>query len=99
MIVCYIALCCIISALHHNNCMFVAHHIQTIERQFCKKLAQLPAPDRHANLGDLIPRIRKLGNSNFTQQILIKKEQICDYLILAEGKDMDYLCMSLAAQM
>lgn len=74
------------SALHHNNCMFVAHNIQTIEKQFCKKLAQCPLPDRHAKLSDLVPRVRKLGNGNFTQHIIHKKEQICDYLILAEGQ-------------
>ena len=72
-------------ALHHNNCMYVAHNIQTIEKQFCKKLAQCPLPDRHAKLSDLVPRVRKLGNGNFTQHIVLKKEQICDYLILAEG--------------
>ena len=65
--------------------MYVAHNIQTIEKQFCKKLAQCPLPDRHAKLSDLVPRVRKLGNGNFTQHIVLKKEQICDYLILAEG--------------
>lgn len=65
--------------------MFVAHHIQTLERQLCRKLAQHAEPDRHARLSELVPRVRKLGNGNFTQHIVLKKEQICDYLILAEG--------------
>ena len=66
--------------------MFVAHHIQTMDRHFRKKMALSANPSRHANLGELVPRVRKLGNDNFTQHIILKKEQLCDHLVAAEGK-------------
>ena len=70
--------------------MFVAHHLVALEKQFNKRLhhskADMTAVKRLAKFGEMIPHIRKLGNDNFTQHIIIKKRHLCDYLLCADGE-------------
>ncbi|CAH2320138.1 centromere kinetochore zw10 homolog [Pelobates cultripes] len=51
-----------LSAIHHNNCMFIAHHLLTLGHQFRYHLPT-PISDGAATFVDLVPGFRKLGNS------------------------------------
>ena len=76
------------SALHHNNCMFVAHHLMTLDKTFRNKLSASSHPAaRDASLDDLVPKVRRLGNDSFSEHIDIKKEQLCDHLCVASGNE------------
>jgi hypothetical protein len=78
----------VISALHHNNCMFVAHHLMTLDKTFRNKLVASSHPAaKEATLDDLVPKVRRLGNDSFSEHIDIKKEQLCDHLCMASGND------------
>ena len=70
--------------------MFVAHHLVALDKQFQQRLQKSKVDAmvfrRLAQLGDMVPRIRKIGNDNFTQHIVIKKQHLCDYLMMADGK-------------
>ena len=80
--------CVIFAALHHNNCMFIAHHIQTMDRKFKKKVGQLldGPPLKCASMVELVPRIRKLGNDNFTTHIVLRKQDLLECLAIARGE-------------
>ena len=67
--------------------MFVAHHIHIFDRQFRSKMAVRGGDvmSKHAKLCDLVPKVRRLGNDNFTNHIVYKKQQLCDQLAIAEG--------------
>ena len=70
--------------------MFIAHHIVIIDRKFQKKTNapfELPTSDKRAELGELVPIVRKLGNDNFTHHIVVKNAQIKEQLGLAEGEE------------
>lgn len=84
------------SALHHNNCMFVAHHLITIEKVFRRDLLPLPSSASSSNqtieeaqtksqLGVLVSRIRRLGNEGFGEHVELKQKEMCDNLNDANG--------------
>ena len=75
-----------ILALHHNNCMFLAHHLITVDKVFANKIAGI-TPSRESRLSDLVSQVRQLGNQDFTDHISVKKQQLCDHLNGAEGKN------------
>lgn len=76
-----------ISALHHNNCMFVAHHLITVDKTFRTKLASDAGivPAEAPNMADLVPKVRKLGNESFTKHMAMKKDRLRDYLQDTQG--------------
>lgn len=49
--------------------------------------ASLPAAGREPKLAELVPKIRRLGNEGFTEHIQNKREELCRYLVDAEGID------------
>ncbi len=70
--------------------MFVANHLMTVDKVFGSKLAQANfPPEKLANLSELVPRIRRLGNEDFSEHISTKKQQLCDHLCEAEGERVD----------
>lgn len=75
-------------ALHHNNCMFVAHHLITVEKTFRKKVQSDAGivPAEAPNMADLVPKVRKLGNESFTKHMNIKKQNLSQYLTDANGE-------------
>ena len=75
-----------ISALHYNNCMFIAHHLMTLGHQFSKKLPS------HINstFVDLVPKIRRLGSESFIRQLSKQKAQMSEYLKAANGGEFAY---------
>ncbi|KAM3830417.1 centromere/kinetochore protein zw10 homolog isoform 2-T2 [Vipera latastei] len=47
-----------LAAIHHNNCMYIAHHLLTMGHQFRSRLS-----DGTATFVDLVPGFRKLGSA------------------------------------
>ncbi|KAK7505508.1 hypothetical protein BaRGS_00003253 [Batillaria attramentaria] len=70
-----------LTALHHNNCMYLAHHLLTLGHQFRNSLPK----DISATFVDLIPEIRSLGTSSFLDQMNTQKAIIEQYLHGAGG--------------
>uniref|UniRef100_A0A0B7BFU7 Centromere/kinetochore protein zw10 homolog n=1 Tax=Arion vulgaris TaxID=1028688 RepID=A0A0B7BFU7_9EUPU len=70
-----------IAALHHNNCMFIAHHLLTLSHQFAPKL---PSPDNKTFV-DLIEKIRRSGVEVFLAQLNRQRSLLLEYLGGADG--------------
>ncbi|KAM9299225.1 centromere/kinetochore protein zw10 homolog [Gastrophryne carolinensis] len=68
-----------LSAIHHNNCMYIAHHLLTLGHQF---RYHLPAPlsDGAATFVDMVPGFRRLGTEAFLAQMRTQKEELLDRL-------------------
>lgn len=58
-----------LSALHHNNCMYIAHHLLTLGHQFRSKLPE-PLNQSVASFVDLVPTIRNMGEKCFLEQLV-----------------------------
>ncbi|BFZ06795.1 hypothetical protein BsWGS_09834 [Bradybaena similaris] len=70
-----------IAALHHNNCMFIAHHLLTLGHQFGPKL---PLPENKTFV-DLIYKIRQSGVEVFLCQVNRQRGLLLEYLNGADG--------------
>ncbi|CAN2388266.1 Centromere kinetochore protein zw10 homolog [Pristimantis euphronides] len=68
-----------LSAIHHNNCMYIAHHLITLGHQFRYRL---PAPlsDGAATFVDMVPGFRRLGTEAFLAQMRLQKGELLDRL-------------------
>ncbi|KAH0623348.1 hypothetical protein JD844_031587, partial [Phrynosoma platyrhinos] len=80
-----------LAAIHHNNCMYIAHHLLTLGHQFQGHLN-----DRTATFVDLVPGFRKLesekdhegqphvslssGTECFVAQMRVQKEELLERL-------------------
>lgn len=69
------------TALHYNNCMYIAHNLMILGHQFNKKLPQ----NINATFVDMVPTIRRLGTESFLQQLSKQKAQLSEYLAIANG--------------
>lgn len=58
-----------LSALYHNNCMYIAHHLLTLGHQFRPKLPE-PLNQSVASFVDLVPTIRQMGEKCFLEQLV-----------------------------
>ena len=58
-----------LAALHHNNCMYIAHHLLTLGHQFRPKLPE-PLNQGVASFVDLVPVIRQMGEKCFLEQLV-----------------------------
>ncbi|CAG5132537.1 unnamed protein product [Candidula unifasciata] len=88
-----------VAALHHNNCMFIAHHLLTLGHQFAPKL---PLPDNKTYV-DLIQKIRHSGVQVFVFQVNQQHDLLLQYLDGAEGfasvdKDMNFAVANKAVK-
>jgi len=72
-----------LSALHHNNCMYIAHHLLTLGHQFRSKLPE-PLNQGVASFVDLVPVIRQMGEKCFLDQL---KKQQSNLLELVKNTD------------
>uniref|UniRef100_A0A8C6XKL8 Centromere/kinetochore protein zw10 homolog n=1 Tax=Naja naja TaxID=35670 RepID=A0A8C6XKL8_NAJNA len=64
-----------LAAIHHNNCMYIAHHLLTLGHQFRSQLS-----DGTATFIDLVPGFRKLGTKCFLTQMRVQKEELLERL-------------------
>ncbi|XP_033112158.1 centromere/kinetochore protein zw10 homolog [Anneissia japonica] len=75
-----------LSALHHNNCMYIAHHLLTLGHQYRD---QLPPPlcQGSATFVDEIPQFRHLATDCFMEQMRTQRNQVIEYLNGAGNMD------------
>uniref|UniRef100_A0A4W4EAC3 Zw10 kinetochore protein n=1 Tax=Electrophorus electricus TaxID=8005 RepID=A0A4W4EAC3_ELEEL len=71
-----------LAAIHHNNCMFLAHHLLTLGHQF---RPHLPLKDGVAYFVDLVPGFRKLGAQCFVAQMNVQKAEMLERLCTARN--------------
>ncbi|XP_042332095.1 centromere/kinetochore protein zw10 homolog [Sceloporus undulatus] len=69
-----------LAAIHHNNCMYIAHHLLTLGHQFRGHLN-----DMTATFVDLVPGFRKLGMECFVAQMRVQKEELLERLSSARS--------------
>ncbi|KAG8569204.1 hypothetical protein GDO81_014295 [Engystomops pustulosus] len=68
-----------LSAIHHNNCMYIAHHLLTLGHQFRYHLPT-PLSDGAATFVDMVPGFRRLGTETFLAQMRLQKGELLDRL-------------------
>src|SRR6218665_1859 len=77
--------CMLFLAVHHNDCMYIAHHLTLLGHQY---RPLLPEPLCHgaATFVDLVPVFRRLGAKSFMEQLAQQKIEILDCLSVAHGE-------------
>lgn len=73
-----------LSALHHNNCMYIAHHLLTLGHQFRSKLPE-PLNQSVATFVDLVPTIRHMGEKCFLEQLRKQRSSLLEVLQSTKG--------------
>ncbi|NP_001116261.1 centromere/kinetochore protein zw10 homolog [Xenopus tropicalis] len=68
-----------LSAIHHNNCMYIAHHLLTLGHQFRYHLPS-PLSDGAATFVDMVPGFRRLGTESFLAQMRSQKADLLERL-------------------
>ncbi|XP_032228781.2 centromere/kinetochore protein zw10 homolog [Nematostella vectensis] len=73
-----------LSALHHNNCMYISHLLMTAGHQFS---AQLPEPLGVGTVTfmDLVPTVREIGEKCLFEQLKRQRSQLLSTIRAAEG--------------
>lgn len=82
LIKCYTTL---ISALHHNNCMYLAHHLLTLGHQYRARLPEC-LNQGAAKFVETVPRLRQLGTECLMQMMVKQRDQLEESLMSANGK-------------
>ena len=73
-----------LTALHHNNCMYVAHHLLVLKHQFNAKLPEALRVDA-ADFVDMVPGVRRTGTDCFLKTMTAQKNQLIEYLAAVNG--------------
>uniref|UniRef100_A0A8B9I7J3 Centromere/kinetochore protein zw10 homolog n=1 Tax=Anser brachyrhynchus TaxID=132585 RepID=A0A8B9I7J3_9AVES len=73
-----------LAAIHHNNCMYIAHHLLTMGHQFRYRLTNILC-DGAATFVDLVPGFRRLGMECFLAQMRVQKGEILERLSSARN--------------
>ncbi|NWV01790.1 ZW10 protein, partial [Upupa epops] len=73
-----------LAAIHHNNCMFIAHHLLTLGHQFRYRLSGILC-NGAATFVDLVPGFRRLGMECFLAQMRVQKGEILERLSSARN--------------
>ncbi|XP_076969007.1 centromere/kinetochore protein zw10 homolog [Tamandua tetradactyla] len=68
-----------LAAIHHNNCMYIAHHLLTLGHQFKSRLAPILC-DGTTTFVDLVPGFRRLGTECFLAQMRAQKGELLERL-------------------
>ncbi|XP_048471545.1 centromere/kinetochore protein zw10 homolog [Rhincodon typus] len=68
-----------LAAIHHNNCMYIAHHLITLGHQF---QCNLPSPlcNGAATFVDFVPSFRRLGTECFLVQLRSQRDELLERL-------------------
>ncbi|XP_068023838.1 centromere/kinetochore protein zw10 homolog isoform X2 [Melanerpes formicivorus] len=89
-----------LAAIHHNNCMYLAHHLLTLGHQFSYHLTNILC-DGAATFVDLVPGFRRLGMECFLAQMRVQKGEILERLSSARNfsnlDDEDNFCAATKA--
>ncbi|XP_005143574.2 centromere/kinetochore protein zw10 homolog isoform X1 [Melopsittacus undulatus] len=73
-----------LAAIHHNNCMYIAHHLLTLGHQFRYRLTNILC-DGAATFVDMVPGFRRLGTECFLAQMRVQKGEILERLSSARN--------------
>uniref|UniRef100_A0A674IAJ6 Zw10 kinetochore protein n=1 Tax=Terrapene triunguis TaxID=2587831 RepID=A0A674IAJ6_9SAUR len=73
-----------LAAIHHNNCMYIAHHLLTLGHQFRYCLTNI-LYDGAATFVDLVPGFRRLGLECFLAQMRVQKGELLERLSSARN--------------
>ncbi|KAM8795659.1 centromere/kinetochore protein zw10 homolog [Eudromia elegans] len=73
-----------LAAIHHNNCMYIAHHLLTLGHQFRYRLSSILC-DGTATFVDMVPGFRRLGMECFLAQMRVQKGEILERLSSARN--------------
>ncbi|XP_010184204.1 PREDICTED: centromere/kinetochore protein zw10 homolog [Mesitornis unicolor] len=73
-----------LAAIHHNNCMYIAHHLLTMGHQFRYRLTNILC-NGAATFVDLVPGFRRLGMECFLAQMRVQKGEILERLSSARN--------------
>ncbi|XP_039743871.1 centromere/kinetochore protein zw10 homolog [Pteropus medius] len=73
-----------LAAIHHNNCMYIAHHLLTLGHQFRFRLAPILC-DGTTTFVDLVPGFRRLGTECFLAQMRAQKRELLERLSSARN--------------
>ncbi|XP_015425812.1 PREDICTED: centromere/kinetochore protein zw10 homolog [Myotis davidii] len=73
-----------LAAIHHNNCMYIAHHLLTLGHQFRLHLAPILC-DGTTTFVDLVPGFRRLGTECFLAQMRAQKGELLERLSSARN--------------
>lgn len=73
-----------LAAIHHNNCMYIAHHLLTLGHQFRSRLTPILC-DGTTTFVDLVPGFRRLGMECFLAQMRTQKGELLERLSSARS--------------
>ncbi|XP_010132913.1 PREDICTED: centromere/kinetochore protein zw10 homolog, partial [Buceros rhinoceros silvestris] len=73
-----------LAAIHHNNCMYIAHLLLTLGHQFRYRLTNILCVGA-ATFVDLVPGFRRLGMECFLAQMRVQKGEILERLSSARN--------------
>ncbi|NXS28230.1 ZW10 protein, partial [Pomatostomus ruficeps] len=73
-----------LAAIHHNNCMYIAHHLLTLGHQFRYRSTGVLS-NGAATFVDLVPGFRRLGMECFLAQMRVQKGEILERLSSARN--------------
>ncbi|NWV33235.1 ZW10 protein, partial [Grantiella picta] len=73
-----------LAAIHHNNCMYIAHHLLTLGHQFRYRSTAVVS-NGSATFVDLVPGFRRLGMECFLAQMRVQKGEILERLSSARN--------------
>ncbi|KAG7483555.1 hypothetical protein MATL_G00039640 [Megalops atlanticus] len=73
-----------LAAIHHNNCMFIAHHLLTLGHQFRHHLPR-PLCEGVGTFVDLVPGFRKQGTECFLEQMRAQRAEMLERLSTARN--------------
>ncbi|NXR16451.1 ZW10 protein, partial [Cinclus mexicanus] len=73
-----------LAAIHHNNCMYIAHHLLTLGHQFRYSSASVLSSVA-VTFVDLVPGFRRLGVECFLAQMRVQKGEILERLSSARN--------------
>uniref|UniRef100_A0A803VUK7 Zw10 kinetochore protein n=1 Tax=Ficedula albicollis TaxID=59894 RepID=A0A803VUK7_FICAL len=73
-----------LAAIHHNNCMYIAHHLLTLGHQFRYSSAGVLSSVA-VTFVDLVPAFRRLGVECFLAQMRVQKGEILERLSSARN--------------
>lgn len=73
-----------LTAIHHNNCMYIAHHLMLLGPQFSQRLPS-PIQDGAGTFVDLIQKVRSIGTGALMQQMATQRDDLLDCLSAASG--------------
>ncbi|XP_071849886.1 centromere/kinetochore protein zw10 homolog [Apostichopus japonicus] len=73
-----------VTALFHNNCMYLAHHLKTLGHR-CRHTLPTPFRDSIITFVDLVPTFTRMAADVFLSQMRNQRDQLKESLAMARG--------------